>query len=252
MTVKEIGLYQRLAELESRCIQSKNINLRDLDSFMASLGRRVSGKPDVLSSIFYSDAVQHLKSDRPVGSSHLHENGFLKLGIYKSALTGIKVRVHIWPKGEADRSSEIHDHRWSFASLVCKGAVRFENFRKDVREESPESSSYLEYQLSDADSSGQKLVSATGRVRLLPVSTYEVAEYSTHALSHDVPHCATALSSESTVVTLVLTAPAARPYSNTYRTDKNLSERTAARTYLSKSDAISYLAALACGRGREL
>ena len=51
--------------------------------------------------------------------SYQHGNGFLKVVLLDR---GYKLRLHIWFAGQSCEEN-IHDHRWSFSSLVLSGAL---------------------------------------------------------------------------------------------------------------------------------
>lgn len=54
--------------------------------------------------------------------SYQHGNGFLKVVLLER---GYKLRLHIWFAGQSCEEN-IHDHRWSFSSLVLTGALTSE------------------------------------------------------------------------------------------------------------------------------
>ncbi|MFW1644925.1 hypothetical protein [Acinetobacter guillouiae] len=54
--------------------------------------------------------------------SYRHGNGFLKVVLLDR---GFKLRLHIWFAGQACEEN-IHDHRWSFSSLILTGALTSE------------------------------------------------------------------------------------------------------------------------------
>lgn len=66
----------------------------------------------------------------PVPSGAIHANGFLKAEV--PDVFGGTLRVHLWDP--ADRRcdvtrSDIHNHRWDFASMIVTGEVRSRLFR---------------------------------------------------------------------------------------------------------------------------
>ena len=61
--------------------------------------------------------------------SYQHGNGFLKVVLLDR---GYKLRLHIWFAGESCEEN-IHDHRWSFASLVLAGQLKSEIWRDDAQ-----------------------------------------------------------------------------------------------------------------------
>lgn len=54
--------------------------------------------------------------------SYQHGNGFLKVVLLER---GYKLRLHIWFAGQSCEEN-IHDHRWSFSSLILAGKLRSE------------------------------------------------------------------------------------------------------------------------------
>lgn len=65
------------------------------------------------------DEQQLVKISR---KSYLHGNGFLKIILLDN---GYKLRLHIWfPEQYCEEN--IHDHRWSFASLILIGSLKNE------------------------------------------------------------------------------------------------------------------------------
>lgn len=54
--------------------------------------------------------------------SYQHGNGFLKVVLLDR---GYKLRLHIWFAGQSCEEN-IHDHRWSFSSLIVTGALTSE------------------------------------------------------------------------------------------------------------------------------
>lgn len=61
--------------------------------------------------------------------SYQHGNGFLKVVLLDR---GYKLRLHIWFAGQSCEEN-IHDHRWSFASLVLAGQLKSEIWCDDAQ-----------------------------------------------------------------------------------------------------------------------
>lgn len=59
--------------------------------------------------------------------SYQHGNGFLKVVLLDH---GYKLRLHIWFAGQTCEEN-IHDHRWSFSSLILAGALTSEMWKDD-------------------------------------------------------------------------------------------------------------------------
>ena len=61
--------------------------------------------------------------------SYQHGNGFLKVVLLDR---GYKLRLHIWFAGQSCEEN-IHDHRWSFSSLILAGALTSEIWKDDLQ-----------------------------------------------------------------------------------------------------------------------
>ena len=59
--------------------------------------------------------------------SYQHGNGFLKVVLLDR---GYKLRLHIWFAGQSCEEN-IHDHRWSFSSLILAGVLKSEIWKDD-------------------------------------------------------------------------------------------------------------------------
>ena len=61
--------------------------------------------------------------------SYQHGNGFLKVVLLDR---GYKLRLHIWFAGQSCEEN-IHDHRWSFSSLILAGQLSSEVWKDDAQ-----------------------------------------------------------------------------------------------------------------------
>lgn len=61
--------------------------------------------------------------------SYQHGNGFLKVVLLDR---GYKLRLHIWFEGQSCEEN-IHDHRWSFSSVVLTGTLTSEIWKDHVQ-----------------------------------------------------------------------------------------------------------------------
>lgn len=59
--------------------------------------------------------------------SYQHGNGFFKVVLLNN---GYKLRLHVWFAGESCEEN-IHDHRWSFSSLILAGELKSEIWKDD-------------------------------------------------------------------------------------------------------------------------
>jgi len=84
--------------------------------------------------------LELIASDRPhaatvVRSSYWHANGFAKLMLHRNVDPAFQLRLHVWnadgpPADEAKGGSNIHTHRWEFASVVAAGIITVEEFEE--------------------------------------------------------------------------------------------------------------------------
>jgi hypothetical protein len=65
----------------------------------------------------------------PESAAYLHPNGFVKLRV-ASRPGSWSVRLHLWREPESE--SQIHSHRWDFASRVLKGSLRTRTYQASL------------------------------------------------------------------------------------------------------------------------
>ncbi|MDQ9021828.1 hypothetical protein ACFODO_23425 [Acinetobacter sichuanensis] len=80
---------------------------------------------ELLTAILADQATLQAVSAR----SYQHGNGFLKVVLLDR---GYKLRLHIWFAGQACEEN-IHDHRWSFSSLILTGALTSEIWKDQAQ-----------------------------------------------------------------------------------------------------------------------
>lgn len=71
--------------------------------------------------------------------SYKHANGFTKLVLARTDDDRFRLRLHFWPKDQADQN--VHDHRFRFWSVVLRGSIRSE-----IWVESGQGDDFSEYQ----------------------------------------------------------------------------------------------------------
>ncbi|TMR20730.1 hypothetical protein ETD86_17750 [Nonomuraea turkmeniaca] len=146
------------------------------------------------------------------GRSHLHANGFSKISMMRlGAAEKWNLRLHIW-WGTA-KDSWIHDHRWSFSSMVLTGRMEAWNFRPMTDEATDAGQRRI--RLYDADASGAKRVQELPACPLRTIAHYTLRTGDTHFLHFDEPHLV-ANPVDSPLATLMLSAPPARSFSHRY------------------------------------
>ena len=94
---------------------------RDADDFAALALTFLTDETALLNlaAVALSDPVRLATLAR---ESYRHDNGFLKLLLFRSQCDHLRVRLHIWPKTDVRRQN-IHDHRFSFWSRIVRGRM---------------------------------------------------------------------------------------------------------------------------------
>jgi len=108
-----------------------------IDSF-SELGNDYSKIESFLFSYknFLASFVERIISDdyelsRVAKESYSHSNYFDKIVLYKSKVNNFSLRLHIWDKDiHPQIKSDIHNHRWSFMSIVLLGTIIENNYTK--------------------------------------------------------------------------------------------------------------------------
>jgi hypothetical protein len=197
------------------------VAVSDFKEFAAEVGRseaagyakllaRCAATRDQVADLLRSYLEWRARTLPPAGRAHFHNNGFLKLTLWRHPETHASIRVHVWQastsEGAAEASS-VHDHRWKFASVVLAGRLQFTNFEQIG---SPDGEWMLQ-RASDANADGIKQLEQATRCVLREVCTYELTPGLIHALDHRQLHRTPA--PEGYAATLVLVAPPVRPFS---------------------------------------
>jgi len=64
--------------------------------------------------------------------SYRHSNGFAKISFPRVPGTAARLRLHLWLPGDGrEPDSDLHNHRWPFASRVLAGRLHQELYRTD-------------------------------------------------------------------------------------------------------------------------
>ena len=200
----------RFDDFAAEFSQTKPADYADLLARRAAKGAQVA---ELLRS--------HLDSRCPTSArnarSNIHNNGFVKLALWRHPETQASIRVHVWQPHAGDRvpAPSVHDHRWDFASMVIAGRLHFANY--DERECAD--GTWILRQVSDADADGSKQTRRSTRCELRETCSYELGPGLVHALDHRQLHRTPA--PRSYAATLVLIA---RPARNFSRVAKPLSQ----------------------------
>jgi hypothetical protein len=162
------------------------------------------------------------------GSSMNHENGFIKLGLYKSENTGVQIRLHIWPEGHQDSTK--HNHRWDFISLCLKGDLTCVNYQYEPLQ----TGLYLN-KLSDASENNLKNSKLLDRVKAIDCDRYKISEGQIHWQPYEIIHQVLSVRKS---LTLFISSPEMSDHSLVI-TDKPLKPET--RKLMSKEQCMKIL-----------
>jgi len=194
---------------------------RFLDLCRASFGR-------VSLEEFVGDYVDDLnKNDHNSGSSLFHENGFVKLSMWKFPC-GAQLRYHIWPAGSYI-DSRIHSHRWNLSSYILRGELTAFNYSEDDEN----GSLFSMTKLFDADGDGIKPSEFIGKKRLARTASYSIRTNDGHYVDQKILH-QVKKSSGDIAISLMLSGRALSPYSVV--SDFVPGYKSVARRFLSPSE----------------
>lgn len=91
-------------------------------------GGLVCGPPAVSGELFGAALLAALEQRFPEGlvppqesQAIAHPNGFVKLPLAQTSDGATRLFLHVWRADSVD--ADVHDHRWSFSSLVLRGEV---------------------------------------------------------------------------------------------------------------------------------
>jgi len=116
------------------------------------------------------------------GRSYHHENGFLKLVVFRTRDDLFRLRLHIWPES-AYADQNIHDHRFAFWSYVLKGTII-----NHIWEPDPSGSRFTHYTYHPRELQTQYVLQKQGAVRLKESATFKRQQGTTYHFGSDVLH----------------------------------------------------------------
>lgn len=142
-----------------------------------------------------------------VSRSYAHPNGFRKLVIALPA-DGTRLRVHHWPRKDVEPSN-VHNHRWAFASAIVAGRVNSALFTIGEQGEAVE-----RYRFEPSHAGGRYTLSATGRGLISTTGIAEFSPGSTYAIRAEQLHQVRA---DPDTLSLVLSGPPERDHTDVFR-----------------------------------
>lgn len=145
--------------------------------------------------------------DEVASRSYAHPNGFRKL-VIALARDGTRLRVHHWPQGDVE-TSNVHNHRWAFASAIVAGRVRSALLAIGEEGETVE-----RYRFEPSHPGGRYTLSPAGTGTLAITSVADYGPGSTYAISAEQLHRVRA---EPNTLSLVLSGPSERDHTDVFR-----------------------------------
>lgn len=176
---------------------------------LADLHERLAG---LLASGEAARAVARLLGEEDrladvVSSSYAHPNGFRKL-VIATTEEGGRLRLHHWPDGDVEPSN-VHNHRWDFASAIVAGQVRSALFSLGARGEAVE-----RHVFEPSHPGGRYSLSPAGTGALSRTAIADFGPGSTYALRAEQLH---QVRCDPDTLSLVLTGPAKRDRTDVFR-----------------------------------
>lgn len=145
---------------------------------------------------------------RIAAASYSHPNGFRKL-VLEERRDGTKLRVHHWPASGPSRTSNVHNHRWSFASAIMVGALR-----STWLTVSRNGDRMQRYTFEPAAAGEEHNLSPSGSDGLAVTHLAEFSSGSSYVVNADQLHRIEALPG---TISLMLSGPAERRWTHVYR-----------------------------------
>jgi hypothetical protein len=121
--------------------------------------------------------------DECASKSYQHANGFDKLVILSSEHPQYKLRLHMWWPGRHDVTEHVHNHRWSFASIVVHGSLE-----AHVYERSDRGSLMHEYRYFSPEGGTTYRMDLVGTARLTALQHVVMPTGTLYSLTKDVLH----------------------------------------------------------------
>lgn len=172
---------------------SADVDVERLHQAAALLRDDGEGLRDLLGAIVHDPG----RAEAVAARSYWHANDFAKLVLHDNDDPPFHLRLHVWPgEGEhptAPRSvgySNIHSHRWEFASVILAGALHAELFEEvDVLEPKSFACDKFEYRSAEEPAAAAALESA-GQCALRSTGATSYAVGDIHCCDVETVHSA--------------------------------------------------------------
>lgn len=177
-------------------------DLSDLHTELVDL--LVSGEVAAIVRRLMQDPVQLAKA---ASRSYVHPNGFRKL-VIALRKNGATLRIHHWSLSDTS-ASNVHNHRWPFASAIIAGRVRSAQYTLADGGDAVE-----RYRFEPSRAGGQYALTPAGKGRISVSSIAEFSSGSTYALDVEQLH---QVRCDRDTLSLVLSGPAERDHTDVFR-----------------------------------
>jgi hypothetical protein len=122
-------VHQLIAELAT-VVRASGNDLHGLRQASRTIAADDTSLQAYLRAVTLDDAL----AAQIAAASFWHPSGFARLVLHAHGQPEFYVRLHVWPDGCPDRPifdvSQIHGHRWAYASLVLVGGIHAEYFEE--------------------------------------------------------------------------------------------------------------------------
>lgn len=136
-----------------------------------------------------------------IGSGQLHDNGFAKIIIATSPVSGMKAVLHVWPNDTGTAGDNIHNHRWDFASVVLRGELQVEIYARTDGE------SYPAFSYKSPSGGDTYSLEPNGPISAARVALIQLPRTSTYSWDHQVLHRAFGIGTPGTVTFIIQGRP---------------------------------------------
>lgn len=147
-------------------------------------------------------ATTRALSEELASSGQRHDNGFDKIVMATSSISGMKVVLHIWQGSGEDGMDNIHDHRWDFASVVLRGELQTEIYRS-----ASDGESYQAFSYQSPSGGATYRFEPTGAIAVTRVALLRLARTSTYLWDHQILHRAFGVGAARTATLIVQGRP---------------------------------------------
>lgn len=143
--------------------------------------------------------------------SYVHANGFTRLVVFTTSCGKFRLRLHVWPSGCPEEQLNVHDHRYSFASMVEEGVLT------DVLWQISESGeSFKRFRYGSRNATGLYTHHYCGDVTLKPYKTRTFNAGDLYSLASDELHYTVAGRGSTTVTLFAQDHRSLRPGAESY------------------------------------